>query len=433
MPAETAAIALLEHPAALQQWLEEHRGEPAWLREWRWFCARQAQDRLTWPESRYTRLTGFHPERYGWPTSLHTVEHPQGQLDPTYTWIIIRDDTIFVEPPRPEWQAGVRITRFRTLVEQNDPRLLAFLKEETLIPLDLSRASAYLLGLWQDGLWIEFLGTTSDTVPHIGIRIERTRSGEVLNIPIVIRTHPHGSGTVLLEMTAASAHLEGMAIVGLDVTVGQDGALNLQCVWNDAERAYDFVFYQAAVHRDGRLQWASGWFGGRLTQGRHHIRLHAPGADLRDVHVLFGHERQHFDTQLYVQHLGPYTTSDVLMRGVLKDRARNVFYGMVRLEPEAQNADAFLADHILMLNPGAHADAIPALEIEANQVRCGHSASVGEIDEEQLFYLMSRGLDEQTARKLIVEGFLAPAIEAIKLKDVRERILTGITRKWAEE
>ncbi|GBC84500.1 FeS cluster assembly protein SufD [bacterium HR11] len=431
MRAVVSTIPVLRSREDFERWLQA-QAEPAWLQAWRRHCWQSAEDQPGWPESRYTRLRGFQPETYEVPAEWGLRPRPDWDLDPSYVWVVVRDDGLSVDPVPDRWKRALRVARFREMVAAGDDRLRRFWEDgQCLVDPETSRPAAYLNGLWTDGLWVEF-HPADEASPALGIRIQRTRPQVGLVFPIVVWARPDSRGTLLVETESDDPAWDGFLITGLQVFSEARSDLNIQCIWNDAEESFDFVFHHARIERDARLSWATGWFGSRITQGRHHMRVAEPGAELSDIHVVFGHQRQHFDSQIFVQHTGPYTKSHVLMRGVMKDRARNVFYGLIRLEPVAQNADAYLQDHIMLLNPGAHSDSIPALEIEANQVRCGHSASVGEIDEEQLFYLQSRGLDETTARKLIVEGFLAPAIEAIALEDVRARIQAGIDRKWAQ-
>jgi Fe-S cluster assembly scaffold protein SufB len=432
MYAVIPTVSVLRSREDFEGWVRS-QAEPEWLQAWRRQCWQWAEEQPGWPESRYTRLRGFQPELYEAPAEWRVLPRPDWGLDPSYAWVIVRDEGISVDPVPDRWKPALRVYRFREMAAAGDDRLRRFWEDGSfLVDPETNRPAAYLNGLWTDGLWVEFHPSevVSEAPPALGVRIQRSRPNGALVFPIVVWAYPDSRGALLVETHSDVPDIPGLLISGLQVFSEERSELNIQCIWNDAEESFDFVFHHARIRRDARLTWATGWFGGRITQGRHHMRVAEPGAELHDIHVVFGHQRQHFDSQIFVQHTGPYTKSHVLMRGVMKDRARNVFYGLIRLEPVAQNADAYLQDHIMLLNPGAHSDSIPALEIEAHQVRCGHSASVGEVDEEQLFYLQSRGLDETTARKLIVEGFLAPAIEAIPLEDVRQRIQAGIERKW---
>jgi Fe-S cluster assembly protein SufD len=130
------------------------------------------------------------------------------------------------------------------------------------------------------------------------------------------------------------------------------------------------------------------------------------GANARVTGAYVGQGRQHLDYDTTQEHAAPDTTSDLAFRGILRDRATAVWSGMIRVDPGAQRTDAFQESRNLILSDGAHADAIPGLEIEANDVRCTHAATVARLDAEQIYYLMSRGLARPEAERLLVGGFL---------------------------
>jgi Fe-S cluster assembly protein SufD len=130
------------------------------------------------------------------------------------------------------------------------------------------------------------------------------------------------------------------------------------------------------------------------------------GAGARVTGAYVGHGAQHIDYDTTQEHAAPDTTSDLAFRGILRDRATAVWSGMIRVDPGAQRTDAFQENRNLLLSDGAHADAIPGLEIEANDVRCTHAATIARLDAEQVFYLMTRGLTRGEAERLLVGGFL---------------------------
>ncbi|OGF67593.1 MAG: hypothetical protein A2Y62_17985 [Candidatus Fischerbacteria bacterium RBG_13_37_8] len=141
-------------------------------------------------------------------------------------------------------------------------------------------------------------------------------------------------------------------------------------------------------------------------------------------------DEQYFNFSNYLYHYAPATKGEIIMRGVLKDEAHSVFNGMATIQKYAQNSDSYLSDHVLLLSPDARSDSIPSLEIEANQVKASHSASVGQIDEDMIYYLASRGFEDVMAKKLIVEGFLEPLTSQIALSDLHDKFLKSIEQKW---
>jgi Fe-S cluster assembly protein SufD len=146
---------------------------------------------------------------------------------------------------------------------------------------------------------------------------------------------------------------------------------------------------------------------------------------------MFGDTRQHFDLHTLQKHLADHCTSDLLIKGCLKDRARSVYQGLIQVAEGAQRTDAYQANRNLLLSDKARADSIPGLEILANDVRCTHGATIGTVDEEQLHYLRTRGLPRAEAERLVVEGFFVPVLDRIPLESVREQLRGAIRHKLA--
>ncbi|MBI5354980.1 MAG: SufD family Fe-S cluster assembly protein, partial [Candidatus Aenigmarchaeota archaeon] len=128
-------------------------------------------------------------------------------------------------------------------------------------------------------------------------------------------------------------------------------------------------------------------------------------------------------------HRVPNTSNNINVRGVLKDTSSSIYRGLIKIEKNAQQTNSYLSEHSLMIGKNALANSIPSLEIDANDVKASHGSTTGKIDEEQIFYLMSRGLSRRESERLIIEGFFIPIIEKIPLQEVRERIAAAVTRK----
>ncbi len=169
--------------------------------------------------------------------------------------------------------------------------------------------------------------------------------------------------------------------------------------------------------------------GGRLTKANVETILTGTGGRAELLGVLFGSENQHFDFHTLQDHLAPNTFSDLLYKSALKDLSKSVYTGLIRIHKEAQKSDAYQANRNLLLSQGAKADSIPMLEILANDVRCTHGVAVGPIDEEQAFYLMSRGLGPAEAERLIVEGFFEQVFRRIPTDDLREQLMSDVTNR----
>jgi len=165
---------------------------------------------------------------------------------------------------------------------------------------------------------------------------------------------------------------------------------------------------KAFVEKDAKMSWYSGMFGARLCRFKTDSVMKGSGARAEDVEIVFGTNNQSFDISSNLDHIGFSTRGKVLVKSIVKDTAKSLFKGMIKIRKDAQASESFLAGHAILLNKGAQADAIPGLEIETNEVKATHAASVSQIDEEQIFYLMCKGLDRESAKREIINGFVEP-------------------------
>ncbi len=177
---------------------------------------------------------------------------------------------------------------------------------------------------------------------------------------------------------------------------------------------------RATVGRDATLRTLNIGFGASLARAEAETILAEPGGFSEMLGVFFADEDQHFDHRSIQDHVAPNCTSDLLYKGALRDHSRAVYSGWVHVRPDAQKTNAMQTSRNIVLSEHAKADAIPNLEIEANDVRCGHAASVGPVDEDAIFYLTSRGIPRAEAERLIVSGFFQEVLDRVKIDEVRE-------------
>ncbi len=196
-----------------------------------------------------------------------------------------------------------------------------------------------------------------------------------------------------------------------------------------AHNVWDFTSQTAILERDTNLTWLAGMLGSAVTKAFLDSRIEGPGASVRMLGFFFGDQKQHFDQHTFQNHIVPNGKSDLLYKGALKDKAYSAFRGLIRINPDAQHSDAYQQNRNLLLSNTAHADSIPELEIEANDVRCTHGATVGPIEEEAVFYLMARGIPRPEAERLFTEGFFDELISKIPLEVVQERLFRVIRQK----
>ena len=223
----------------------------------------------------------------------------------------------------------------------------------------------------------------------------------------------------------------GLANVVAELSLSQGSRLQYVELQRWGRSVYSFRSQRAAVGRDANLSTLSVVLGSRMTKSWIDSRLGEPGGNVAMRGIMFADGNQRFHHHTLQDHLAPNTTSDLLFKSALADHARSEYSGLIRVHPEAQKTDAYQANRNLSLSEHARADSMPKLEIAANDVRCTHGATVGPVDQEQLFYLMARGLPRQAAERMIVQGFFEPLVEKIPLEAIREQVRSAVDRKLA--
>lgn len=248
-------------------------------------------------------------------------------------------------------------------------------------------------------------------------------------------TFPHV--LVILEAGARAAFLSEIISDGegavfrnsvVNLFVQDNAALKYAEVQNLNENSYNFMNGWSELQRDAHIYSLVGTFGSKLTKNRLGGGAMGSGADAELHGVYFAHKQQHFDQRTIQYHEAPGARTNVFYKGVVKDKAHTIYQGLIRVFKGAQKTDAYQQNKNLSLNDGARADSIPSLEIEANDVRCTHGATVGKVNEEEVFYLMSRGLPRSEAKRLLVEGFLDEVI-LMAPQEIQEIVHPWVARK----
>ncbi|HVN54883.1 MAG TPA: Fe-S cluster assembly protein SufD [Anaerolineaceae bacterium] len=215
----------------------------------------------------------------------------------------------------------------------------------------------------------------------------------------------------------------------VEIYVGEEANLRFVELQSWGANVWNFTHERVKVDRGGTLDWIFGAIGSRLTKNFSDLDLAGQGATGRMSGFYFTDGFQHLDHDTQQNHMAPNTTSDLLFKGALQGESRSVWQGMIYVAPGALKTDGYQANRNLVLSPKARADSIPGLEILADDVRCTHGATVGKIDQDQVFYLRSRGIPEKLAERLIVEGFFDPIMQRIPFEGVRQRFQQAISQK----
>ena len=246
----------------------------------------------------------------------------------------------------------------------------------------------------------------------------------------IIVAEDSSKASIVQEIYAPQAPKQQAYLELLDVSISPNSQFDLITLQAMDETAINFSSRVARIERDGRMNWYLGLFGSHLSRYKVDNFLNGQGATAQDTEVVFGNKNQSYDLASNLIHNAPSTVGRVLEKSVLKDTAKSLFKGMIRIEKDAHHAESYLSGHSILLDKGAKSDSIPGLEIFTNDVKATHSASVAQMDEEQIFYLATRCLSKSDAQKIIVEGFLEPLSRKMSYQ-VRAWISYLIDSKWA--
>lgn len=245
----------------------------------------------------------------------------------------------------------------------------------------------------------------------------------------IIICEENSSASIVQEIYAPRSAKQQAYFEVLDTTVKPNSTLELVTLQAMDENAVNFSSRSANISQDARMHWYLGLFGSHLSRYKVDNYLNGTGATAHDTEVVFGNKNQSFDLASNLIHNAPSTIGRVLEKSVLKDTSKSLFKGMIRIEKGAIHSESYLAGHSILLDKGAKSDSIPGLEILTNDVKATHSASVAQMDEEQLFYLATRCLSKSEAQKIIVEGFLEPLSRKMSYQ-IRAWISYLIESKW---
>ncbi|HEY2334529.1 MAG TPA: Fe-S cluster assembly protein SufD [Solirubrobacterales bacterium] len=284
---------------------------------------------------------------------------------------------------------------------------------------------------WSDGVLIHVPAGVKVEEP-IRIEVPLEQEGSAIGWRTLVVLEEGAEAEVWEHWSSPDDGIDALVNSVVELSVGQAATLRYVNTQDISESAWIFATQRAQVERDGRLDWAALGFGSARGKVRMETKLAGPGSEARVTGGYAGGPGQHLDYDTTQEHAAPNTNSDLAFRGVLAGGSTAVWRGMIKVDPGAQQTDAFQESRNLLLSTDAHADAIPGLEILADDVRCTHAAAIAQIDRDQLFYLTSRGLGPAEAKSLIVEGFLESLVERLAEGPVRDEISTALERRLAE-
>ena len=388
-------------PGFSRENLGELQGEPAWLRERR-EGALATFERLPAPsrtdeEWRRTDVSRFDPAQYS------RLEHLDG---------------LRLEQP-PDLPPGVVLMPLREAAARHPelvrPRLFS------LVHGDRDRFAALHAAFFTGGTFLYVPDGVEFDAPVLGQHVSHAGDNSVLPHTLIVA----GRGArfnYLDEYIAEDDAEAGYRTGSTEIFLGEGAQVGYVSVQKWGRNAWHFADQRAELGRDSTLRLFNVTLGGKFSKTRVEASLVGEGANAELKAIYFASGEQFFDFHTLQDHQVGNTRSDLLFKGALQDVSRTVYAGLIRIEKHAARSDAYQANRNLVLSDKAKATSIPMLEIDNNDVRCTHGATVGPVDPEQLFYLRSRGIPEATAKRMLIQGFFGDVLDRIPFEHARKLV-----------
>lgn len=324
--------------------------------------------------------------------------------------------------------AGVVFTDLETAAREHPDLFRRHFMTE-LVPPGESKFTALHAALWRGGAFLHVPDGVRVEVPlRFALRAERQGLGVFDHVLVI--AGKESRVTLLQTLASAAADTPALHVGVVEIIAGAGAEVRFGSFQRWGAGAASFSVRRASIGRDARVDWVAGEFGGRLARAETRSLLLEEGGRSRTVLAYFGGGGQHLDVGAGAVHAAPGTESEILARGVLGGRARAVYRGLGHIHRGARGAVVHQTQRTLLLGREARSDSIPGLLIEENDVRAGHAAAAGPVDREQVFYLMSRGIPEAEARRLLIHGFFHPILDPLPLPALRHALEAEIDAKF---
>jgi Fe-S cluster assembly protein SufD len=330
--------------------------------------------------------------------------------------------------------AGVRLTTLAELIERDPETARTWLDGGAGLPAT-DKFAQLTRALWTQGVVLDVPAGARLSRPVI-VRWAVGAADLALITRTLVRLGDGASAVLVEELLDAPTAIAGAGpsfLAGTtELVLGANASLSVASLQELPPHVVAFQHRRAEIGEAASLHWALAQLGGRMVRSRVDNRLVGDRSTVEQVEIVFGGEEQLFDLTSYTTHIGRDTTGNLLSKGALLDRARTYMKGLITIDKSAIGTDSFLGEFGMNLSKGARSVAIPSLEIDQPDCRrAAHSSSVGPIDETQLFYLESRGIPPDEARKFIVLGFLEPVVARVPLASAQAHLRELLEEKWA--
>jgi Fe-S cluster assembly protein SufD len=417
------------------QWLRERR-QHAWevyertpmpttrLEEWRYTNLKK---KLDLDALRLSDAEALSSDPTTWPPQLRAAMDEDREASGHI--VIIDGHVVHADVDEGLAAKGVILESLHDAITNHEVLVQEHLATEA-VPAEEGKFAALNAALWNDGIFL--------LVPP-GVRLEQpvrvtrwlSEAGTAYFSRVLIVAESASQVSYVDEVLSDDFESQTYTSTAVELIARNGARVQYVAVQRLGRRAFYQSVQRTLAERDAKLDTLNVALGASVTRVDLNARLLGPGANSDMLGLYFGDEDQHFDFNTSQDHVAPNTFSDLLYKGALDGASRAAFRGIIRVSPGAQGTDAYQTNRNLLLSPDSRADSLPNLEIEADDVKCSHGATVGQLDAEAKFYLMSRGLSLVEAERLVVLGFLGEVLAKLPLGGVVGKVTGVIEQKLA--
>lgn len=425
LPVEASAVAAFS----------EQNQEPAWLKERR-IQALELAGSLELPKPEKTKLDRWNLQNYGTPaTTQETGELPESisaLVDPEHNsnLIVQRNSAVTVVQLSEELASkGVIFTDLETAAREHGDLVKQYLG--SVIPADENQVSALHQAVWNGGVFLYVPKNVEIEVPMQAVFLS-DQENTLFAPHVLIIAESNSRVTYVDNYVSGDFAAELIHNGAVEVIVKAGAKVQFATVHNLGSQITDLTYRRAAVENDGSIEWIIGEMnsGDSLSETLSVLKGNGSLSDAKIIAVGSGSQRLNLTTK--ATHFGKSSESQMITRAVMREEAAAIINGITKIEKGATKANGEQTEKVLMLSPKARGDANPILLIDEDDVKAGHAASVGQVNPEQIYYLMSRGISREQAERLVIYGFLAPVVSEIPLEQLQKQLQALVERKLGQ-
>ncbi len=341
--------------------------------------------------------------------------------------VMANNDVVYFEVDPSLAEQGVIFSDLSTAVKEHPDLVEKYLAAEATPPSH-SKFAALNAALWQAGVFLYIPAEVEIEHPFQAAVILDGQGSAVLPRTLIVG-EAYANATFILEQISHDDHGQALNVGAVELYTAEGAQIRHVEVQRWGEDVFNFNVNRSVSQNDSIAIWETGQLGGRITKTFYDSVLAGNGSMMELNGIYFMRNKQHLDVDTLMHHVGLATTGDLLLHGAVQDKSRSVFTGLIKIEESGQQTNSYLKNENLILNKGARADSMPSLEIDANDVRASHGATIGQVDEEYVFYLMSRGIPRNTALRMVVEGFFYKVFDRMHNERVRGKLFEAVSAK----